>query len=174
MTVMALSMAQWGVRWSEDRKLESEARILIEKHGATAVTHPKVAQWEEALRAQPGLEETAKLRSMHENGFWHLVEARAPYIEETHQMAVYSTWFVDAFMLMLLGMQLFRTGVLTGARTRGFYFYGAAYAYAVGLPLNILATYELLHAHGIEWRQPLWAYVSYDACRLILAIGHVF
>jgi uncharacterized protein len=51
----------------------------------------------------------------------------------------FNFFFLDAFTFMLIGMALFRTGVLTGQRSKRFYLGLSLIGYAVGLPIYYLA-----------------------------------
>lgn len=47
----------------------------------------------------------------------------------------YDFFFLDAFPFMLIGIVLFRMGILTGKRSKRFYFFLGLIGYAIGLPI---------------------------------------
>jgi len=52
---------------------------------------------------------------------------------------VYDFFFLDAFSFMLIGIALYRLGVITGKRSKRFYLLLSAGGYAVGIPIYFLA-----------------------------------
>ncbi|MFN5621735.1 MAG: DUF418 domain-containing protein [Flavobacteriales bacterium] len=52
---------------------------------------------------------------------------------------VYNFFFLDAFSFMLIGMALYRAGVLTGKRSKRFYIIMSAIGFAIGFPIYYLA-----------------------------------
>ena len=95
-----------------------------------------------ALVVQPTIESAADLGQ-----FW-LPEAEvAPdaaednFLGEFGATRVLGWFFADGFLralgMMLIGVALYRTGVITGARSRDFYRRVAVWGFGVGLPLSI-------------------------------------
>lgn len=75
--------------------------------------------------------------------------------------------------LMLLGMALFKTGVLTGARSDRFYAAMAALGYGVGLPGTWLGL-RYLDAHFADMVRMLQAgFLLTDTFGTVVALGHV-
>lgn len=67
-----------------------------------------------------------------------------------HTQAVPFMLFWRALALMLLGMALLKTGVLSGARTRGFYLRCAAIGLGLGLPLVAIGIWRW-SLHGYDF-----------------------
>ena len=61
--------------------------------------------------------------------------------------AAYFPAFIDMWAMMLIGMGLFRLGVLQGARPMGFYARVALIGYGIGVPLNALSVYGMISSN---------------------------
>lgn len=77
---------------------------------------------------------------------------------------------IEAICTMLIGMALFKTGVLQGRRSTRFYLMMAAIAYAIGLSVRWIEI-DVWVGHGFGIR-PL-DMVIYDVGRLGVTIGHL-
>ena len=72
---------------------------------------------------------------------------------------------------MLIGMALFKLGVLQGERSSGFYARLALAGYAIGIPVNALSTYGMFASNfdivaTMFWNSP------YQIGRVSVALGH--
>jgi len=87
---------------------------------------------------------------------------------------VYNFFFLDAFSFMLIGMALYRLGVLTGKRSKQFYLFMSLIGFLIGLPIYYLAasakvTYGF-DPYALAMNQPL---VLEQFGRLGLTLGYV-
>jgi uncharacterized protein len=87
------------------------------------------------------------------------------------------TWFLyrfffDSFGMMLIGMALYKWGVLTLERPTRLYVAMAVGGYGIGLSVNAVETWWIL-SHDFSALSFLQTRVSYDLGRLPLAIGHL-
>lgn len=76
---------------------------------------------------------------------------------------------IEAAATMLLGMALFRTGILTGARSGRFYLGLGAACYTIGLAARAAAALEV--AAGTEGARIGW--IVEEPARLLVGVGHV-
>jgi len=81
-------------------------------------------------------------------------------------------YFFDIFSMMLIGMALFRLGVLTNERPASLYWAMLVGGYAVGLTVNILETRWVID-HQFSALSFAQADISYDLGRLTMTIGHL-
>ncbi|MGH8175885.1 MAG: DUF418 domain-containing protein [Steroidobacter sp.] len=79
---------------------------------------------------------------------------------------------LDSLGMMLLGMALFRLGVLTGAASTRVYVVVALVGYALGLVVNLFETTNLERA-GFSVEALFRSYVTYDLGRTPMTLGHV-
>jgi uncharacterized protein len=83
-------------------------------------------------------------------------------------------WFYlpDALLMMIVGMVMFRLGVLTLAVSKRTIVWMTLVGYGLGLPLKIWQTSFVIAA---DWAPPetYLSYVGYDQSRLLIACGHL-
>ena len=151
----------------------AEAQALLDAgNELSAQQEQAIYAWEDAragFKAPP--ENVAAVNERMQAGYWSAFE-RARQIN-----LVFQTWgtyrfFFDIFGMMLIGMGLYRAGVLTLERRTGLYVAMMAGGYAIGLTVNFLETRWIIdHQFGaLAFAQ---ANVSYDLGRLAMTIGHL-
>ncbi len=131
-----------------------------------------IAAWQEVLAdRKPSAEKIAK----------DVAERRAGYgsafLQTADSNAHFQTWylyryFFDVFGMMLIGMGLYKLGVLTLERPTRLYVAMALGGYAVGLATNFLEVRWILD-HAFSTIAFAQAEVSYDLGRLAMATGHL-
>ena len=101
-------------------------------------------------------------------------EAFVANAQELRELMVYGLpvlFIWDAMACMLLGMALYRTGVLTGQRSVRFYTVTTILAFAIGLAIN---AFELAMKIGSGYA-PQWVsggtVITYDVGRVAMAVG---
>ena len=107
------------------------------------------------------------MRGGYVSAFWHVV----PYNVHWQTWGLYR-YFFDVFGMMLIGMALFRMGILTLHRRTGIYVAMMIGGYAVGLTVNVLETRWII-AHQFSPVAFAEANVTYDLGRLAMTIGHL-
>ncbi len=97
-------------------------------------------------------------------------QAKVSLILET--VVTFNAWFLDALAMMILGMVLCRSGVLTRPAPRSRYLALSAAGFLIGLPLALWQTSVLLgsdfHPVAAEITK-----VTYDLRRLAMALGYL-
>jgi uncharacterized protein len=128
--------------------------------------------WSEAreeFKSTP--EEINQAIERHHSGyavmFWRVAGANA----ESQSWYVYR-YFFDIFSMMLVGMALFRLGVLTNDRPASLYWAMLVGGYAIGLTVNIAETRWIID-HQFSAISFAQSNISYDLGRLTTAIGHL-
>ncbi|MBU1210305.1 MAG: DUF418 domain-containing protein [Alphaproteobacteria bacterium] len=102
-----------------------------------------------------------------------IFKAQIPVIVEQQSSKMYSDHFFDVGGMMLIGMALFKLGVLTGQRSLRFYLILAAVGYATGGMLHGVECYELWRADfNSEARDP-FLMMPYNIGRLMMTLGHL-
>lgn len=95
-----------------------------------------------------------------------------PMVVGYHTKFFYDWWFWDAFAVMLIGMALFRLGVLTLKAPVRVYWWMAGIGYAIGLPVRLwVATHVVQADFSIAAFDR--ASILYDVGRLGMAAGHL-
>ncbi|MDQ3079193.1 MAG: DUF418 domain-containing protein [Pseudomonadota bacterium] len=165
-----------GAAWSaldvsndlnEHRKYEAAAAVAEPLR--TTEQKDAIKEFQKAERAP--LERFEKLRKATAVSYWRSLEARAPRIVHAQSYDLYR-YFFDIFGMMMIGMALFRLGVLTlEARTRTYVAMTLA-GYAIGLTINILEARWIM-GNAFSQLSYAEASVSYDLSRFTMTMGHL-
>ncbi|MBX3562479.1 MAG: DUF418 domain-containing protein [Sphingomonas sp.] len=172
-----LLAALWNLHDSLEmlRKHDAGEAAQLQLDAGNALTTKQeqaIYAWEDARASfQAVPENVAAVDARMQAGYWSAFE-RARQINLMWQTWGTYRFFFDVFGMMLIGMGLFRAGVLTLERRTGLYVAMMAGGYAVGLTVNFLETRWIIdHQFGaLAFAQ---ANVSYDLGRLAMTIGHL-
>jgi uncharacterized protein len=130
-----------------------------------------IATWKEKSKTGPTPAEFAEMRNQHTASYWSALKARAGLIKHYQSWWLYR-YFFDIFGMMMIGMALFKLGVLTlETRTRT-YLAMAAGGYAIGLTGNIIEARWIM-GQGFTAIAYAQANISYDISRLAMTTGHL-
>jgi len=132
---------------------------------AAATTDPAFVDW---LRQQ-----VAADLELYRSGYLDILVAQAPEVAANESAGLYRNMLFDIGGMMLLGMALFRWGVLDGQRSTGFYALLAVAGYVCGVLMRGANVYHAL-VYGFD-ADALRAMegVNYDFGRLPMTLGHV-
>ena len=130
-----------------------------------------IATWQEKSKTGPTPAEFAGMRKANTASYWSALTTRADVIKH-HQSWWLYRFFFDIFGMMMIGMALFKLGVLTlESKTRA-YLAMAASGYAIGLTGNILEARWIMD-NGFSAIAYAQANISYDISRLAMTTGHL-
>ena len=167
--------AQAGSLFMEKMQVEAEAGLVAEAEGRDLTTGQMRArdQWVDIDKEwNPTPEDLEETQSIMRGGYWNMVTHYAPETMIMHlfMYPMFINWNLGSFML--LGMVLFRTGVLTGEKSALFYRKMAFSCYALGLPLSLLALWVFNTQFNliamIRWGFPLM-----NISGPLVALGHI-
>jgi len=131
-----------------------------------------ITAWSEAreeFKSTP--EEIRQSIERHRAGYATMFRRVADANAEIQSWYMYR-YFFDIFSMMLIGMALFRMGILTNERPAALYWWMLGGGYAIGLTVNIIETRWILD-HQFSALAFAQAGISYDLGRLATAIGHL-
>lgn len=108
----------------------------------------------------------------HRGGYTTVFMRHLPGLTDSHGNETYRYMFLDGFSIMVIGMALFKLGVLTLQRPARFYWIMMLIGYGIGVPLNAWETSNVIaHGYGIHgWIEVRY---TYDIGRLANATGHL-
>ena len=130
-----------------------------------------IESWQKAAREGPPPEAVAEMREKLTSSYWSALRESSGLITRFQSWWLYRDFF-DFFGMMMVGMALFKLGVLTlEARTRT---YSAMLlgGYAIGLPLNLYEARWIMD-HGFTSLAYDQAKITYDISRLAMTVGHL-
>lgn len=153
-------IAMCGGAAFEHRHFMDEQRDYVqiradEKAGMTptAAQLETKKEWEEIVARQaPSAEELKTETDAHLGGYFKLLVFRAKEVYRLHSAPLYwpDPWF-DMLMMMLIGIAMIKTGVLSGAYSRKFYVWMALVSFAIGMPADTWAVrYVSAHQFSID------------------------
>jgi uncharacterized protein len=179
-TLLALSVgalvlsAVWsGLEAANMLRLRDEYRAASTVAPAARSEQQKKAieTWKEEARAGPPPAAVAEMRAAITKSYWGALKTFAGTISHFQSWNLYR-YFLETFGTMMLGMALFRLGVLTlEVRTRTYLAMVIA-GYAIGLTLNI-AEARWIMTNGFSALAYKQAGISYDLSRLAMTMGHL-
>jgi uncharacterized protein len=151
---LLIAMSGGGVL--EHRLLMDEQRDYVqiqadEKAGLklTADQEETKKDWEEIVaRRAPSAEDLKSETDAHLGGYFKLLVFRAKEVYRLHSSPIYwpDPWF-DMLMMMLIGIAMIKSGVLTGAYPKKFYVWMALLSFAIGMPADSWAIWFITKHH---------------------------
>ncbi len=109
----------------------------------------------------------------YRSGYSGIFQSQAPLVVEEQSSKMYSDHFYDVGGMMLLGMALFKLGVLTGQRSLQFYLVLAAVGFVAGGMLHAVECYEIWRVgFNSEARDPLLM-MPYNIGRMFVTLGYI-
>jgi uncharacterized protein len=159
-------------------KLDLSAKAAQAEQLITAGETPssKLAEanksWEAYVaKKKPNAEKLQKDVDAHQGSYLTILTFQAPQGVETESMVLYR-YFFDFFSMMVIGMALFKLGVLTLERKTSTYLTMVGVGYCIGILTNYFeTTWIMQHDFSVEAR--LQASVTYDLGRLAMTLGHI-
>jgi uncharacterized protein len=174
---LALQTLVTVFEWTGYREMQSEAQSA---QVVQATGEPLSSDQSEAIDALRSLEEDfkparstledmiARVQASYTSAFKVLSE-RTWY---THTNFFFRHGLLDCLGMMLLGMALFKLGVLTGACSTRVYVTMMIVGYAFGLTVNVFETTTLERA-DFSVQALIESYLTYDLGRSPMTLGHI-
>jgi uncharacterized protein len=173
--LLLLSLAVVGQGF--DRKSTRDkamAARTVEAKGTPLTKEQQEAKkkWDEAYNgALPSKQKLQEEVDNYRKGYGGVMTQRAPIMRKFNFVPVYFPGAIDVWALMLIGMALFKLGILQGERSTGFYARLALIGYAIGIPVNALSTYGMITSNfdivaSVFWNTP------YQIGRVSVALGN--
>lgn len=175
--VLLLALSAKGIAESRPQALELQAaRVLAEAQTAgrtlTAAEQEKAKTWTRAVERLTTESPRAKKAREQRTGGWPsvLVWSWTFWSGVMLQNLLLDT-MIESAAFMLIGMALFKLGVLTGERSWRVYALMAAVGYAIGLPLNIWEAVTNWNNGFLPGDWIIWS--TYQLDRLAMTLGHL-
>lgn len=106
-----------------------------------------------------------------QGSYWDVMKFQAPQLTRFQSWWLYR-YFFDYFSMMLIGMVLFKAGIITAQRPAGFYWKLVLLGYGVGLTVNWFEVSHILR-EDFSVLSFLRTAVTYDLGRIPMTIGHL-
>lgn len=135
-----------------------------------------IADWDKKLkkaRPDPADEEmAAEIRTMQSGTLAEIWRRQAGVSLIMQTIVATKWWFLDALAMMIIGMVLYRSGILTRPASRNRYLAMIGAGFTIGLPLAAWQTSSLL-ASDFHPLQDVITKLTYDVRRLAMGLGYL-
>ena len=173
--LLLLSLAIVGQGFSHrSTRNEAMAARAVEAQGRPLTKEQQDAkkEWDEAYnQALPSKQKLQEEIDNYRKGYGGVMTERARIMRQFNFVPVYFPGGFDIWGLMLIGMALFKLGILQGERSSGFYARMAAIGYAVGIAVNSLSIYGMI-AYNYDIVASMFWNTPYQIGRVSVALGH--
>lgn len=175
--VLVVTSLAYILKGFEDREMLEKGRAAqaAEKAGKTLTREQKdeLDEYEKWRRFnQPTKEEIDRDKKDWQGNPVSVIKARAKIVGFFHGMPYYGPMNWDIWSMMLLGMGLFKLGVLSAQLPSRTYAKMAAWGYAIGVPITSFTAWFIIRSNFDPVIQS-FSGVSYDLGRLTIALGHL-
>ena len=174
--LFAIGIPDYGAREYVDRTElvhQVDAALASEHvgHALTAGDRKALADWRKIAERKPEIDLQQRIateRAAHSGGFLpYAKEAWSYWSFLAQQWLVWNV--VEAFCTMLIGVALWKWGIIQGGRSKGFYFWLMFAAYGFGITARAIGVEEIF-AFGPGPRT-LW--ITGEFARLAVGLGHL-
>ncbi|MCU0248500.1 MAG: DUF418 domain-containing protein [Bryobacter sp.] len=154
---------------------KGQAAIAAEQKGQKLTDAQKEAKEEyEKWRkfSRPSAEELAKDAKGWRGNPLEVIKTRAKLVAFFHFKPYYMPFHWDIWSMMLIGMALFKLGVLSAERSYKFYGWLAVIGYGIGIPVNSYTAWVIVQSK-FDPVVHAFSNSTYDVGRLSIALGHL-
>jgi uncharacterized protein len=152
--------------WTEAQAAQAAGSEL------TASQVNAIDDWQDVVDdMKPDAAALAEQVAIKQGGYAGIAAYQAPRLAHDQSWVQYR-YFFDFFSMMLIGMALFKLGLLQLGQARGVYARMIVVGYGIGLSVNFLEVRHLL-ANDFSVLSRMQADVSYDLGRLAMTAGHI-
>lgn len=160
---------------TEQAFTESEAAIQ-KKNAGNSISKEETAaieKWEGiAKERKPGEEKVAEEIAARHKGYFSILKHLGPENQFMQTVFLYRYNFFDTLAMMLLGMAMFKLGILQAARSRKWYLLMVLVGYGVGISVNYYEGH-LISSQQFSILALSRSYLTYDVGRLATTCGHI-
>lgn len=111
--------------------------------------------------------------TIYGSSYWDIFQAQVPLVVEQQSTKMYSEQVFDVGGMMLLGMALFKLGILTGQRSLQFYVVLAIVGFLAGGMLHAVESYEVWRVgFNSDARDP-FLMMPYNIGRMFVTLGYI-
>lgn len=174
--LLGTARGMWNV--SDDYHLRARGRAAAQlaAEGKPLTEEQKADQkkWEEReQRAKPDPERIKKEVEAYRGNYAKVFRQRMPIAINYESTGLYRIGLNDMAAVMLIGMALLMTGVLTGERSNRFYLMLMLCGYGIGGTINALTGWYLLKINFDPIEGYAAVVATYDIERVLVALGHI-
>ncbi|MDZ4799099.1 MAG: DUF418 domain-containing protein [Bryobacteraceae bacterium] len=170
------SAAYIGLSYETKDKIENGRKAIAVEQSGKALTEEQKDQkkeYDDWLKFnKPNKEQLEKDAKEWRGSPLDVIKARAKVVGHFHSIPFYHPLNWDVWSMMLIGMGLFKLGVLSGKSSTSSYVKMLLIGYGIGIPLNSWTAWEIIQSNFDPVRQTMFS-STYDLGRLSVALGHM-
>ena len=175
--IMVLQTAVTFTEWYGYRELRAAAAAAQEARSEGKVLTPAQNEAIENLAStneqfKPSGEDLNNIVSRMRKSYAGALGIVAPESWHFETTFFFQHGLLECLGMKLLGMALLKYGVLTGAASRRVYASLLLVGYAIGLPVNLFETHNLV-AGEFSIEALIASYLTYDLGRIPMTLGHI-
>jgi uncharacterized protein len=173
LVLLSLAMVGQGFATRSTRDAAVAARaIAAQGKPLTKEQQDEIKEWDEAYnRVLPSKQKLQEEVDNYRKGYGGVMTQRVPIMRKFNFIPVYFPGGFDIWALMLIGMALFKLGILQGERSFSFYTRMAVIGYVVGIAVNSLSTYGMITSNFDIVATMFWN-APYQIGRVSVALAH--
>lgn len=153
---------------------------MVKKDSTVKLTDEQKAdksKWEgylERMKVESMRKEVEKNTKEMQAGYFTVMTNLKPINQRIQSKTFYHSYIWDTMCLLFIGMALFKWGVLTGKRSKKFYWILTAVGYSIGLTLSYILVQGFLNTNFDRTREADQFWVDfYQQKRFFIALGHI-
>ena len=172
--LMTLAMAGEAYHGQAMRDDAAAATAAVQRgEQLTDEQHDAQDEWRDRIKgAKPDARELERVNTAFRGSFLSALKERAGLVAMFHFTPVYFPVLWDMLAMMLFGMAMVKTGVLSAERSFAFYAKMAAVGYGIGLPLSVWHVWRNV-AVNFEHIAMGFNGIIYEPARILVCFGHV-
>jgi uncharacterized protein len=172
--LLTLAMAGEAYRGAAMQEEAAAADAALQRGESLTDEQRKAQQdWRDRLKgAKPDARELARVNEAFQGGFVSALKERAGLVAQFHFVPYYFPLFWDMLAMMLFGMAMIKTGVLSAEKSFAFYGRMALIGYGVGIPLSVWYVWRNV---GTNFDHIALGFnnILYEPARIPLCLAHV-
>jgi uncharacterized protein len=155
-------------------RASAAAQLAAEGKALTGEQKADQKKWEEKeKRRKPDPEKIKEEVEAYRGSYAKVFQQRMPFVASMQSIRLYQIGPSDMAAMMLIGMALLFTGVLTGERSDRFYAKLMLCGYGVGGTINALTGWYLVRTNFNPDEGFAAVMATYDIERLLVTLGHI-
>jgi uncharacterized protein len=172
--LLMLAMTGLAFHNAEMRSAAAAADIAA-RNGQQLTDEQREAQddWRDSLKgAKPDARELTRVNEAFQGSFISALEERAGLVAEFHFTPIYFPFLWDMLAMMLFGMAMIKTGVLSAERSFAFYTKMALIGYAIGIPLSLWFLWRNVQV-DFDYVAMGFNAILYEPARIPVCLAHI-
>jgi uncharacterized protein len=169
-TGLGFVMGGFSARDDAYAALKVDEKQRTKKQKTAIENYQKMLDNEDVVKRREKIDEEIKARR---GSYGEVLAFRAPLAFQWQTTFMLKFGVGDVLFPMMLGMALYKMGILSATRSLGFYGGWALFFYTLGIPVLSYVTKLVIDSGWDLWVRP-YLYATYEYGRFTMGLGHLF